>query len=509
MNTDIRNNKRIAKNTLLLYIRMFLSIIIGLYTSRVILNALDIEDYGIYNVVGGVVYMFNFLNAAMIATSQRFIAYELGKGENANLRKVFSMIMNTHTIIALVVLVLAETIGLWFVNVKLNIPIERINAANWVYQCSILSMIISIIGVPYNASIVANEKMSVYAYVSIFEVLLKLSAALLLTISLPIDRLKLYAVLTLVSAFLIRLVYVSYCKNKIDGCKYVFIWDKGQFKEMMNFAGWSFFGNFGFIAKDQGVNILINIFEGPVVNAARGLAYQVNGVIQGFVQNFQMAMNPQITKLYASGNQRGMIQLAMRGSKYSFFLLLMIVVPILLNMDYILDLWLVEVPEFTNIFLSLALIMNLVHSMAGSFVTSIQATGKIKTFQLVIAAIMMLDVPISYVLLKMGNPAYCVMYVAIFTNIAGLMARVIILKSLIPEFPIKEFCFKVFLRNVCVFVLTYFVLSCFSIKVEYIDELLLYGLFILIYVLFVIMLVGLDSNERSFLYDKVRILIHR
>ena len=500
--TNFQDNKRIAKNTLLLYFRMFFTILVGLYTSRIVLAVLDREDYGIYNVVGGVVAMFGFLNSAMIATSQRFIAYELGRGTWERLQKVFSMSINIHFLIAAVVLLLSETIGVWFLNVKMNIPVHRLNAANWVYQCSIFALVINIIGVPYNAAIVAHEKMKVYAYICILEVSLKLLIAFLLSTLLFGDKLKLYAVLILLSAFIIRIVYVTYCKYRISGCHYSMYWNKLLFMRMMGFAGWSFVGNLGFVAKDQGVNILLNLFEGPVVNAARGIAYQVSGVVQGFVQNFQMAMNPQITKLYASGERQAMLSLVFRGSRFSFYLLLMVVIPVLLNTSYILKLWLTVVPENTDMFLRLVLIMSLIHSMAGSLVTAIQATGRIKKFQICIALVMLMDIPLSYCLLKFGYASYSVMYIAIFTTIIGLFVRLWILKQSL-SISLTAYMKQVVLKNLLIFILSFFIpFYCCSDATNF-GELVLYTLGLLIYVASIIFFTGLQKNERKFLSERI------
>ena len=292
-------NKRIAQNTLFLYFRTLVILLVSLYTSRVVLNVLGIDDYGIYNVVGGIVLMFQFLNVGMIDVSQRFLTYELGKNDGQQLQKVFSTSLIIHLIIIFFLLILAETVGLWFLNHKMNIPTSRIIAANWVFQFSILTFIIKIFSVPYNASIVAHEHMKVYAYVSILEVILQLAIVFLLKGSAS-DKLILYAILMSFVTLLISIMYTLYCKKYFKECKFRNDIDKQLLHKMLSFAGWSFLGNIGYSLKMQGINILINLFFGPAVNAARGVAYQVNAGIYNIVSNFQIAMKPQITKRYAT-----------------------------------------------------------------------------------------------------------------------------------------------------------------------------------------------------------------
>jgi O-antigen/teichoic acid export membrane protein len=313
-------NKRIAKNTVMLYIRMLFSMVVSLYTSRIVLNTLGVEDYGIYNVVGGIITMFSFLNGAMAAGTQRFLTFELGKNDAIQLSRVFSMSMSIHLMIALVVFVLGETLGLWFVNTQLTIPSERMAAANWVYQFSVLSAMVGIWSVPYNASIIAHERMNVYAYVSILEVILRLLIVFLLQ-WFGFDKLKFYAVLVFSVSLTIRFIYGRYSKLHFSETRFKFYWNKDLFNTLVSYAGWNLWGNLAVVAHDQGVNILLNIFFGPAVNAARGIAYSVKAAVYSFVQNFQVAMNPQIIKSFASGDFKNMHQLIFQGSKFSFFLL--------------------------------------------------------------------------------------------------------------------------------------------------------------------------------------------
>lgn len=320
MSQTSENNKRIAKNTLLLYVRMLFMMVVSLYTSRIVLNTLGVEDYGIYNVVGGIVTMFVFISNSMSSATQRYITFALGKGDKERLSTVFSTTLQIHTLIASVVVLLGETVGLWFLYDKMQIPAERMDAAFWVLQCSIVSTFVMIVSVPYNADIVAHEKMSAFAYISILEVLLKLAIVYLLVVF-SFDKLILYAILVLAIQILIRFCYSIYCNRHFEETKYRRVWDKSLFKEMTGFAGWSMFGNMAGVLFGQGLNMLLNVFFGPVVNAARAVAMQVQGAIQQFVGNFQTALNPQITKTYSNGKMNEMHNLMFRSARFSFYLL--------------------------------------------------------------------------------------------------------------------------------------------------------------------------------------------
>lgn len=451
------NNKRIAKNTMLLYVRMLLTIIVGLYTSRVVLNTLGVNDYGIYNVVGGIVAMLAFLNSAMTAASQRFISFELGAQNLQKLKNVFCTSVTIHITIACIIFIIAETLGLWFLNTHMNIPADRMTAANWVFQCSIFTFMITVISVPYNACIVAHEHMKAFAYISIIEVGLKLAIVYLLLI-LPTDKLISYAILILTISILIRLIYGIYCKKNFEECTYQFKFDKKLFKEMFAFASWSIIGNLGFSLKDQGSNVILNLFCGTGINAARGVALQVNGIISNFSNIFIMALNPQITKQYAAGNIEESIQLVYAGCRYSFFLLSIISIPIMINLDYILSLWLGVVPPYTVEFLYLALIAALINSMASPLVTAMQATGKIKTFQITICIIMLCELPLAYITLNLGYKPYTAMIPTIIVVTIGLIARFILLKRLVKSYSIKYFILHILIKNLLI------ILGCASLS---------------------------------------------
>ena len=425
------DNKRIAKNAFFLYLRMFLYIVVNLYTVRVIWQVLGIDDYGIYNVVGGIVLMFSFLNGAMVASSQRFISFELGRGSKERLSRVFSLSISIHLILALCIIVLAETVGLWFLNYKLNIPADRMVAANWVYQCSLAAFCVNMISVPYNACMVAHEHMKAFGYFGILEVSLKLVIVFMLLI-IPLDKLVTYAVLILTVSVLMRFLYGWYCRSHFEECRYRYVKDHALMRDMFAFAGWSFIGNFGFSVKDQGLNILINMFFNVAVNAAKGIASQVGIVVNGFAQNFQMAINPQITKRYAAGDVDSMMKLVFYGCKYSVFLMLIIVLPLIMASDHILHLWLDDVAEYTTGFLQLTLVVALIDSIVNPITTALQATGKIKRFQIIISIIMISNIPLAWLWLTFDLNPYIVVFVAGITSVVAVATRLMLLHELVP-----------------------------------------------------------------------------
>ena len=422
---------------------MLLTMLVSLYTSRVVLKELGVDDYGIYNVVGGVVAMFNVISGALSSAIGRFITFELGKDNKEKLRRVFSSSVTIQIFIALIIVLLAESIGLWFMNHKMIIPIDRLNAAHWVYQFSIITFAINLISVPYNATIIAHEKMSAFAYISIIEVISKLGIAFCIVIS-PIDKLTFYGLMLMVIAIIVRMIYTYYCKRNFEECyEYNFTIDKELFREMFGFAGWNFIGSSSAVLRDQGGNILINMFYGPEVNAARGLAMQVSNAIQGFVTNFMTALNPQITKSYASGQYEYMMTLIFQGARLSFYILLLLSLPVIFNTHYLLSVWLETVPEYTTIFVQLVLIFALSESLAAPLVTAMLATGNIRNYQLVVGGLQLLNLPISYILLKIGYAPEIIFIVAILVSICCEMARLYMLRKMI-DLPVRSFFSKVY-----------------------------------------------------------------
>jgi O-antigen/teichoic acid export membrane protein len=441
-------NKRIAQNTLMLYFRMIIILVVRLYTSRIILNTLGVEDYGIYNVVGGIVIMLSFLNSAMATGTTRFLSFELGRGEFIKMARVFSMSLNIHAMIAVVIFIIAETVGLWFLNTHLNIPAERMNAANWAFQFSILTFIVGVLSIPYHALIIAHERMNVYAYVSIVEVSLQLIIVFMLQ-WFGFDKLKLYAVLVFVVSLLIRGIYGFYSSKNFKESKYRLIWDKALYKTLMSFAGWNLWGNAAAVLSGQGVNILLNIFFGPAVNAARGIAYSVKAAVHNFVGNFQTAMKPQIIKSYAANDVRYMHRLISQGTKYSFYLLLFLSLPILLETKIILHLWLKIVPEYTVIFTQLVIVNELINCFSGPLMTAAQASGRIKNFQLIVGGLLFLILPFSWLFLRFGYPPQVTIYISIFFSVITLIARLWILQTLV-QLNMKEFLVDVVLKTTVV-----------------------------------------------------------
>ncbi len=499
-----KETKRVAKNTLLLYIRMFVTMVVGLYTSRVILNVLGASDYGVYNVVGGVITLSAFLNSSLTSASQRFITFELGKGDLDSVKRVFCTTVNIYVLISVVILLLAETIGLWFVNTKLNIPEGRMVAANWVYQASIISFIINLLSVPYTSLVVAHEDMKMFAYVSILEVVLKLAIVFALVI-IPYDKLIVYSILMVIVGLLIRLCYTLYCKRHYNESGYSFIFDKNVFKNVLSFTSWSILGNLGFTFKDQISNIIVNLFYGTTVNAARGIGIQVTSIVKTFAGNFTMALNPQITKQYAAGNLDESKEFVYMGCRYTAYLLTMIIVPILLNVDELLSIWLVDVPEFTSYFVVFSLLISYLHGISGPVTIAIQATARIKWFQIGICIIMLSELPIAWVLMKLGYPPYAVMWPSLLTYSLALVFRFILIRKYVSGYSVYEYFIKVVLRCFLVFIVSF--LCCFLFEGFFHSNIIDTIFSSLLYVLLstiVIIILGLHKEERLLLYKKVR-----
>lgn len=503
--TTTENNKRIARNTLLLYFRMLFLMIISLYTSRIVLNALGVEDFGIYNVAGGVVAMFSILSGSLSAAISRFITYELGKNNVLKLKTIFSSAITIQIGLGIVIAFFAETIGIWFLNTQMNIPIERMTAANWVLQFSIITFIINLISVPYNAVIIAHEKMSAFAYISIFEAIGKLLIAYLITIS-PIDKLIFYAILMCGVAIAIRLLYGYYCKRHFDECRFHFIWNKQIFQQIFSFAGWNFIGASSAVLRDHGGNIIINLFCGPTVNAARGIAFQVNNAIQGFVSNFMTALNPQIIKSYAAKNYTYMMTLIFQGARLSFYMLLLLSLPIIINTHYLLTLWLNTVPEHTVLFVRLVLIFAMSESISGPLITAMLATGNIRNYQIIVGGLQMLNLPTSYILLSLGAIPETVLIVAVLISQCCLMARLYMLKKMI-KLKIKDYLKKVYFNIITVSIIAIILPICMQERLaENFINFLLSSLICMLCTYLSIYYIGCSYEERKFIYNKFLIL---
>lgn len=397
MPDNITNSKRIAKNSLFLYIRMLLIMVVTLYISRVVLAILGAENYGIYSVVGGVVVLFTFLNTAMVSSTQRFLNYEMGKNDGIDsIKDVFSMSVNCHLMIIGLILILGETVGLWFLNSYINIPENRRIAANWIYQFSLLTTCFSVFSAPFNASIIASERMSIYAYISIVEALLRLGVAFALTLF-CYDKLIVYGILLAAVALLICILYMTYCLIKLPFCRYKFCWDTSLFRKMISFSGWSLFGGMSNICEVQGINIIVNMFFGVAVNAAMGIANQVASALTTFVSNFATAFNPQIIKTYSAGEYENFYRLLHNTSRFCYLLFFTLCLPVFFYCDTILQIWLKEVPKFTTLFCRLVVLVSLVDSINTPLWTAIKAHGNIKKYNLVTSILRISALPICYV----------------------------------------------------------------------------------------------------------------
>ncbi len=502
MPSTSENNKRIVLNTLLLYVRMFFTMGVSLYTSRIVLNVLGVEDFGIYNVVGGVVAMFSIVSGSLSAAISRFITFELGKENQERLKKIFSSAVIIQIALALIICFLAETVGVWFLNHKMNIPPDRMIAANWVLQCSTLTFMINLISIPYNAAIIAHERMKAFAYVSILEVSLKLAIVFTLYISV-FDKLITYSILLLIVAAIIRLVYGIYCRKHFAECTLHLAYDKAVLKELTSFAGWNFIGSSSAILRDQGVNIAINLFCGPAANAARGISLQVNSAIQSFVTNFMTALNPQITKSYAAGNKEYMMNLIFQGARFSFFLLLLLSLPIIIEANSILTIWLGVVPAHTLGFVRLVLIYTMIESISGPLITAMLAHGKIKTYQIIVGGLQMINFPVSYALLYWGVVPEITMVVAIIISHCCLIARLLLLRNMIG-ISAKSYFKKVYANIILVSILSSILPVCIYTQLSAgLDRFIIVAGCSLICTSLAIFYAGCSNNERAFIIQKV------
>lgn len=497
------NNKRIAKNTLLLYVRMLFLMAIGLYTSRVVLRVLGVEDYGVYNVVGGFVGLFAVLSQSLSSAASRFLTYAMGAGDEERLKRIFSSTVVIHIILALIILIVAEIVGVWFVNNKMVIDPERLSAANWVFQFSVLLFCVNLLTVPYNAAIIAHEEMGIFAYISIFEGVAKLIVCYLILYS-PYDKLVFYAVLILGVQLVSRGLFYIYSKCHYLECTFYFVIDKPLLKELFSFAGWNMIGSTSAILRNQGGNVLINLFYGPVVNAARAIANQVLTAVNGFVENFMVAVRPQITKSYAKGEKDYMMSLIFRGSRLSYYMLLIICLPIFLNTDYILCLWLHTVPDFTTLFVRLTLTFTMIESLSYPLVVAQQATGNIRNYQIIVGGLQMMNLPFSYVFLKLGCGPEVILYVAIFFGLCCLGARLLLLRKSI-HLSVRTFGKDVLLNIVWVSLISFIlpsVMSCFM-RVNLFSFVVI-TIVSLLWTVVAVFFVGCTQAEQQFVMGKIK-----
>lgn len=439
------DNRRIAKNAIALYFRTFITMLIGLYTSRVILQALGVVDFGIYNVVGGFVSMFSLISVSLTSSIGRYITFELGKGDEDKLRRVFSTSIFVVLGLSLLVFIATETFGLWYFYNKMVIPPDRMDAAFWVFQISVFTFILSLINMPYASSIIAHERMDIYAYLSIFDATCKLLICYLVMHS-PIDRLIFYSLLFCAVGVIDQCIYVLFCKRNFEESHFKFVFDKTLFKGMFGFAGWNFIGSSAAVLRNQGANLLLNAFGGPVVNAANGIANTITGIVSGFVSNFTQAFNPQITKQYAAGEYESLMKLLIYGSKYSYYLLFLLSLPVMLNAHFILKIWLGVVPDYTVDFCRWIFIFLLAESVSRPIITAKNATGEIRNYQIVVGGILLLMLPISYICLRLGASVISVVIANAGTAILAVFARMYMLRGDFPCWSSRVFINKVLLN---------------------------------------------------------------
>ena len=499
------NNKRIAKNTILLYARTLVVMLITLYTSRVILKVLGVEDYGIYQVVGGMVALFAILTNALSSAISRFITFEIGKGDKERLNLIFSSSRIIQIVMSVIVVIVVEIIGIWFLNNKMQIPVGREIAAFWVLQCTLITFCLNLISVPYNACIIAHEHMHAFAYVSIIDALAKLGVCYLIAQS-TFDRLIYYAVLLALVALMIRLIYVIYCHRHFEESRSKIIFDKGILKELAGFAGWSFFSNSASLFNSQGVNMLINVFFGVTVNAARGLANQVEHAVLQFVNNFTLAINPQITKSYANEEMDSMYLLVCRGAKFSYLAMLIFALPLLFETETVLSLWLTTVPPYTIVFVRLSLILGLLDCLGKSSYTACLATGKLRRYALIITSIAILEFPLSWLFFALGFSVVSAYYIYIFVKAGVLAARLYLLKSMLGFQPML-FIKQVYLRIIPITFLSVlsmlFILKVFEVSFI---RLILSVIMGVVAVSFFTFTLGLTNGERSAITKRLKLL---
>lgn len=494
----------------MLYMRMLFSMVVSLYTSRVVLNVLGVEDYGIYNVVGGFVSMFSLISGSLSAAISRFLTFELGRGDNKRLASIFSTSLVVQLVLAVVIVMLLESVGVWFLNHKMVIPVDRMVAANWLLQISIVSFALSLLSVPYNASIVSHEHMHVYAYIGILDVVARLFIVLILGwLPSSIDKLIWFSMMLLGVGVVLQMIYWSYCRRHFEECRSSLRLEKSLLKEMMGFAGWNFIGASSAILREQGCNVVLNLFWGPALNAARGIAQQVNNAIGGFVGNFMTALNPQITKSYAAGESEYTMSLIYKAARFSYYLLLIFSLPMLLNTDYLIHLWLGQVPEHVVLYVRLILVFSLCETVSNPLVTVMLATGNIRNYQIIVGGLQILNLPISYVLLKLGFFPEIVTVVAIVLSLCCLAARLVMLRGMIG-LSISTYINKVIL-NLLVVTISSAILPilAFGVSEANLLNFVISTLLSIICAGLSVYLIGCSRTERIFIREKASSVLSR
>lgn len=502
------DNSRLMRNTILLYSRMALMMCINLYTSRIVLHTLGIEDYGIFNVVGGVIIIFSFMNDSMTASTQRFLSFELGTGDKKRLHDIFITSLHIHLFIAFIIIAIGETVGLWFVMKEMVIPPQRMTAALWCYQCSIFIAILDVLSYPYISAIIAHEKMASFAYIAILDAILKLLLVYLLLVF-DYDRLILYAALYAGEKLLIRMVYNLYCVRNFEECKYRWVFKKELFVEMATFAGWKMWSNLAYVFYTQGLNILLNVFFGPAVNAARAAAAQAQGAVGNLASNFQLAINPQITKTYATRQLKKTHLLIFKSSRLNFCLLLTVCLPLIVETPQVLGIWLKEVPDGSVVFLRLLLIILMVQQYYSPLATAVAATGRIKKYEMIVSGLMLTVMPVSYVVLKMGGAPWSV-FVAYLCIVS--LAYAANLFIVLPMLKLRLIKYVIYAVKPCATVLLLSLIVPVSMKLLIEPSLLMSLLTIFLTVISTATLsyiFGLDDEERHLIASKIKKIFGR
>ena len=502
------DNTRIAKNTLMLYGRTLLVMIVSLFTSRITLQALGVDNYGINSAVGGVIAMFSVVSGSLSNSISRFITFELGHGNIDKLKRIFCTAINIQLAMGVAIILLGETLGVWFLNTQMNIPEGRMTAANWVLQCAIWSFFIGLTQTPYGACIVGHEKMSVFAYFSLAETFLKLIIVYLLYVS-PFDKLITLSVLGFIVSLLMRIAQRIYCAKTFEECHYKPIMDKALLKEMSGFAGWSFLTNTAWIFNTQGINILINVFFGVTFNAARGIAASLEGIVMRFTSDFTTALNPQITKSYAAGEIDEMNRLICRGTRFSYFLMFALSLPLMYEAYYVLYLWLGQVPDYTVVFFRLSMIASLITLIGQTGVTACMATGRIKWYTIIITGVGFLVFPVTWIFYKMGLQVEWAYYSYIIIYALLDFIRLLIMRHL-WKFPIlmfiKEAIIPIFLVSVCSLVIP----SALYFRIEQsVGNAIIIMIVALLSSSIVVATIGLKKSERILLVTKTKFVINK
>lgn len=503
------NNKKIVKNTLFLYFRMLIVMGVSLYTSRVVLNALGVQDFGLYGVIGGVVALFSIVSGSLSAAISRFLTYELGNGDQERISQVFSTSLYIQILMVFIVTIILVPAGIWFISSKMEIPDDNYMTAYWVYGFSVATFCINLLSVPYNAAIISHERMSIYAYVSILDVVLKLTVAFLIT-TITNNRLIYYACFLFIGSFIIQITYIFYCKKKFSECSSKARFQISMVKEIGAFAGWNTIGAASGILSTQGINVLLNLFFGTVINAAYGIANQVKNAITQLSDNFLVAVNPQIIKYYAQKNYEELNKLIIRSSRMAFYLTWILSILIMTNSSYILSLWLKNVPEGTVLFVNLILVYTLLESISKPLITSMLATGNIRKYQVIVGGIQLLNIPVSYIGLKYGAAPRYVMWVLISVSISCLITRLILLRQLFP-FDRRHFLGSVMgsiSKTVIISLIIPIIIYFFYGNAHSLISLIWESGAICIWTAFTVLFVGCNKGERDFIIEKIIHITH-